>query len=441
MSALRWKIGRAMVSARRLILKNLTITGGIFPLRLGRTSRYVSTIMNRLIPFCLSLLFLAGCAAPLKTTRNTGPWNLPDLEHAPRAEWGARTGLVQEVYYEGEPFRGKPTRVFAYFGRPEGTGPFPAMVLVHGGGGKAFSAWVEHWVKRGYVALAMDTAGHGPNGPLADGGPGQSDESKFRNFPESETREMWTYHAVAAVIRGHSLLAGLPEVDAHRIGITGISWGGYLTCIVTGLDQRLKVAVPVYGCGFLGENSYWKTTSLPKMAPDSRERWLRDFDPSNYLPGVNCPILFLNGSTDFAYPLDSYRASYRLVAPRLRHVSVIVNLPHGHIWTFNEVDQFVDGVLQGGAPPPRLGPQKTEGDVVRAKVVPPTRLNQAFLNYTADSGEWSKRRWETQPAEIKSGVISARLPEARPVVWFLSGIDARGLRVSTEHEELAADTW
>jgi len=29
--------------------------------------------------------------------------------------------------------------------------------------------------------------------------------------------------------------------------VTGISWGGYLTCIVAGIDDRLKAAVPVYG--------------------------------------------------------------------------------------------------------------------------------------------------------------------------------------------------
>ena len=72
------------------------------------------------------------------------------------------------------------------------------------------------------------------------------------------------------------------------------------------------------------------------MRPEARERWLRDFDPSQYLSGVKCPILFLNGTKDFAYPLDSYRASYRLVPAHLRHVSVIPDLPHHHIWTFTE---------------------------------------------------------------------------------------------------------
>ena len=359
------------------------------------------------------------------------------LKQAPAAEWGMRTGLVQEVYYQGEPYHGKPTRVFAYLGRPaSGNGPFPAMVLVHGGGGKAFREWAEHWAKRGYVALAMDTAGCGPNGPLPDGGPGQGDDTKFRDFTEQDVRDMWTYQAVSAVIRGVSLVASLPDVDAHRIGITGISWGGYLTCIVAGLDDRLKVAVPVYGCGFLGDNSAWKAGSLANMSSEARARWLRDFDPSQYLGGVNCPILFLNGSNDFAYPLDSYRASYRLVPARFRHVSIVLNLPHGHIWTFGEVDTFVDSVLRRGTPLPSLGPMIVSGDSVSANVVAPVPIKEAALRFTTETGEWQKRHWQSAPAQVEHGTVSARLPAQRPLVWYLSITDERGLRVSTEHEEL-----
>ncbi len=196
----------------------------------------------------------------------------------------------------------------------------------------------------------------------------------------------------------------------------------------------LKVAVPVYGCGFLGDNSAWKATSLARLRPDARDRWLRDFDPSQYLGGVNCPILFLNGSNDFAYPLDSYRASYRLVPAECRHVSVIRDLPHGHIWTFEEVDVFVDSVLRDGVPLPRLGPMKIDDDLVSAKVVSPLPIKQAALHYTTDTGEWQKRRWQTVPAELKGKTITARLPAQRPVVWYLSVTDERGLRVSTEHE-------
>ena len=394
--------------------------------------------MKKCFLLLAGFVLIHGCATATKSARHHGPWDLTELKKAPVAEWGASTGLVQEVYYQGEPFHGKPTRVFAYLGRPadRSIGKFPAMVLVHGGGGKAFRDWAEHWARRGYVALAMDTAGCGPNGPLPDSGPAQDDASKFHDFTDSDARDMWSYHAVAAVIRGHSLLASLPEVDRARIGITGISWGGYLTCIVAGIDDRLKVAVPVYGCGFLGDNSAWRDGSLARLSPEARARWLTLFDPSQYLGGVRCPILFLNGTTDFAYPLDSYQKSYRLVPPAFRHVNVVVSLPHGHIWTFGEVDQFVDSVQRDDAPLPALRTLKLRDGIATASVETPVPVKKAELHYTTDGGPWQKRRWETAPATLKGKIIQAQLPRQRPLVCYLSVTDDRGLRASTEHEEL-----
>ena len=378
----------------------------------------------------LALVFTAHAA--------DGPWDLAALQQPPHADWGAREGLVQEVFYAGEPLAGKPTRVFAYLARPEGAGPFPAMVLVHGGGGEAFRAWAEHWAKRGYVALAMDTAGHGPGkARLPDGGPGQDDGVKFRAFTDADARDMWTYHAVAAVLRGHSLLASLPEVDRARIGITGISWGGYLTCIVAGIDERLKVAVPVYGCGFLGDNSCWVTTNFDKMPPEQRQQWLRAWDPSSYLAGVRCPILFLNGTNDFAYPLDSYRKSYSLVRPELRHVSILVRMNHGHMWTFGEVDRFVDSILKKGASPPRVAPLVIADGTLRA-AVSGGEVVKAELHFTTDSGPWQKRKWQTAPATWSGGIAYAPLPEQRPFTGYLSVTDAAGLKATSEHVEIAA---
>jgi len=380
-----------------------------------------------------ALVFVAAANA---AARFTGPWDLTALKATPKAEWGERTNLVQSLYYEGEPFNGKPTRIFAYYARPDGPGPFPAMVLVHGGGGKAFAAWAEHWAKRGYCAIAMDLAGNGPAGRLPDGGPDQADTTKFREFTDADAKDLWTYHAVAAVLRGHSLLAARSEVDRNRIGVTGISWGGYLTCIVAGIDDRLKVAVPVYGCGFLHENSVWLEPRISKMTPEQRERWVSLWDPSRYLAGVSCPILFLNGSNDFAYPMDSYKKCYQLVAEGLRKVSVKIKLPHGHIWTFGEVDQFVDSQLKGGEPLATLGAMRIAGESVTTKVTAPVAIAKAEFHFTTDSGPWQKRNWQSVPAQFADGLATANLPAARPLVCYLSVTDSRGVAVSTQHEEL-----
>lgn len=365
----------------------------------------------------------------------SGPWNLPELKQTPKAEFGPADGLVRPVYYAGEPLQGKPTRIFAWYARPAGDGPFPAVVLVHGGQGKAFRDWALHWADRGYAALAMDLNGQGPEGPLPDGGPDQSDETKFRQFEDSGVRDMWSYHAVAAVIRGHSLLAAQLGVDPNRIGITGISWGGYLTCIVAGLDDRLKAAVPVYGCGFLADNSAWTEKWFRPMPAKQRIRWVRNFDPSQYLPNVRCPILFLNSTTDFAYPLDSYRKSYRLVNQHLRTIALIPRLQHGHIWTFPEVDQFMDSKLRDSQTLPQLGPLQTDAGKAKTTVRSTTEIKEAALHYTLDQGAWQKREWKAIPAVLAGESVSAAIPEG-VTAYYLAVRDARGLTVSTEYGQI-----
>ncbi len=429
----------------------------------GRRRRGVQ-INSRVLARCLLVATALGLAEPLVASaadqpggvesratsavadqKFTGPWNLAALKEPPKAEWGEKKGLVQQVYYQGEPWRGRPTRVFAYYGRPEegqgpfpGNGPFPAMVLVHGGGGTAFAEWVELWVKRGYAALAMDLGGCGPDKQrLPDGGPAQDHPAKFRAFQsDEEARELWSYHAVAAVIRGHSLLCSRPEVDPRRIAVTGISWGGYLTCIVAGLDDRFRAAVPVYGCGFLTENSTW-LGEFGKLGPEQTARWAAFYDPSRYLPQVRCPIFFVNGTNDFAYPPDSYKKSVEAV-PGDKLVRIEVNMPHGHQqgWAPKEIGWFVDSVLLGGDPLAKLGPIETAGDTVRAAIESKVRVVSGQLHYTSDSGPWQKRKWQSVAAAVSQGRVEAPLPTARPLVYFLSVADERGATVSTIQAEL-----
>ena len=386
-----------------------------------------------------SWLASAATAQP-PAARNTGPWNLDVLRKVPAATWGAKSGVVQEVYYQGEPLGGKPTRVFAYVARPEKPqGKAPAMVLVHGGGGTAFGEWATLWAKRGYAAIAMDLAGCGPNRQrLPDGGPPQDDSAKFRNFTDAEANQMWTYHAVAAAIRGHSLLASLEEVDPNRTGVTGISWGGYLTCIIAGVDDRFKVAVPVYGCGFLHENSVW-LPRFAEMKPEQRDRWVRLFDPSNYLSGVRCPILFMNGTNDFAYPLDSYQKSYRRVPGQaLVDLRIEVRMPHGHAegWNPKEIGIYVDSIVKGGDPLPRLGPMKTAAGKATASFAAKVAVVRGQLLFTNDDGPWQNRRWESADAKIAGQTVEAPLPAKRPLVCYLSVTDQRGAMVSTGHAVL-----
>lgn len=374
----------------------------------------------------------------------SGPWNMDALRKTPRVEWLDKDGKLRRLLYDAEPYQAKPTRVFAYYAEPaKFEGKLPAMVLVHGGGGTAFPEWAQLWAKRGYIALAMDLAGHGEGRKrLADGGPNQDDAARFM---QNEVKDMWSYHAVAAVILGHSLLRSLPGVDPERIGITGISWGGYLTCIVAGLDDRFKVAVPVYGCGFIHENSAWLPT-FARMTPDWRRTWIDKFDPSRYLEKARMPMLFINGTNDFAYPLDSYQKSYRLVKDR--NLCVTVNMPHGHSqgWAPREIGVFVDQHARKGKPLFRFDSPdvrvERKDSAITVAILQTHEIKTVALHWTTDTSvPWQKRRWQSRDAQRMVGnatdFYTVSLPEDRPLIYFLTSTDERGAVVSTEHEFLA----
>lgn len=367
-------------------------------------------------------------------------WDLDSLHQTPEHNWGETSGLTQEVYFTGERFNGKQTRVFAYVGRPKGDGPFPGIVLVHGGGGAAFQEWAQLWAERGYVSIAMDTSGRGrKRKKLPDGGPEQNDQTKFRNFDVGDTKNMWTYHAIADVILSHSLLLSLPQVDKDRTGVTGISWGGYLTCIVAGVDHRFKAAAPTYGCGFLHDNSVWKEKSFGSMTESSRERWIQLFDPGQHVGRTKSPILFLNGTNDFAYPLDSYRKTIEQVAPELVTTAVQLNLPHGHIFNFPIVKHFMDANLKNKSPLIQLDVLKIIDDQATAKITNGTSAVNSELLYTIDRGPWQQRKWKVLRGKCDDESISAKIPPDRPIAFYLQATDSRGLKTSTTHANLSDD--
>ncbi len=344
------------------------------------------------------------------------------------------------LYYEGPQYKGKADTCVCllcqsghdrFRGRPTKRG-FPGVVLVHGGGGTAFKEWAELWAKRGYAALAMDLAGCGPDKKrLADGGPDQSDDVKFGAI-DQPPQDQWTYQAVADAILAHSLLRSLKEVDAGRTAVTGISWGGYLTCIVAGLDNRFKAAVPVYGCGFLHENSVW-LPRFEKMTPQQRDKWVQLWDPSRYIGSAAMPVFFLDGTNDFAYPLDSYAKTYSLVKGQ-RNIRITVNMPHSHKdgWAPAEIGLFIDEHLRGGKPLPVDSAARED------------RRRSACTSACEDEGRLRRlalhdRDRPDQQTAVADGCgpgegsrITAKAPPAETTIWFLTATDERGAVVSSE---------
>jgi dienelactone hydrolase len=404
------------------------------------------------------------------------PWDLVKLDPAPAHRWLDQTHPIHSLLYTGEPYQDHPTEVFAFYASPatlNGTKPpaggFPAVVLIHGGGGTAFAEWTHLWAKRGYAAIAMDLSGSQPEDPtysdapngektpkpwgknstrtrLPNGGPDHGHPEKFACIHTPTVSDDWPYHAVANVIRAHSLIRSFPDVNPARTAVTGISWGGYTTCIVASVDHRFKAAVPVYGCGFLHEGESVQKPSIDKLG-DHRSDWVTRYDPSNHLPNCRIPILFVNGTNDVHYVLDSYQKSFDRIPHDQKRMRVTVKMPHGHQpgWAPIEIGLFIDSHCLEGKPLPIPGKPIIKGNTVELPcTLNNSSLTKAELHYTTDTGPRSKRNWTTVPATLTFAsltgsvsfthgyTITAPTPPKEANTWFLTLTDDTGSTVSTE---------
>lgn len=390
-----------------------------------------------------------------------GPWDLDALKkNVPTMKWVRQDQPIHSLTYAGEKYQGHDTEVFAFYASPVTLGAsykpgtkFPGVVLIHGGGGTAFADWVHLWAKRGYAAIAMDLSGSRPPDPVFDpktdapvghqsdsklrtrlpnGGPFHGHPEKFDCVLTPDTSDDWPFHAAASVMRAHSLLRSFAEVDAEHTAVTGISWGGYTTCLVALLDDRFKAAVPVYGCGFLHEGESVQKPSIDKLDPEHRALWVKEYDPGSLLPRCRVPILFVNGTNDVHYVLDSYMKSYNVV-PGEKHLRIQVKMPHGHPpgWAPQEIGLFIDSKCRDGKPLPNPGSPGIKGDQIEVACESVTALKKAKLNYTTDTGLRSKREWKSIPATINGNTITAPKPPAEANTWYLSVTDERDAMVST----------
>lgn len=347
-------------------------------------------------------------------------WDIGRLKTTPRTRPFPMEfrGEATPVFLEGEPWRGRKTWCFAYYGLPEWatpTHPAPGIVLAHGGLGTAYPEWVRAWVRRGYAAICVDNCGGLPIRTAdeqwlanPDGGPRGWGRVECADEPKGD---QWVFHAVAAILRSHSFLRSLPGVDTRAIGLTGVSWGGFLACIAAAADDRFAYAAPVYGCGFNHEPG-----GLAAGQPLS-EKWAALWDASAFLPFVKCPMLWVDSTNDFAFAPDRVRRSASL-APVPHVFSTHLRMHHGHTEGERppEILVFANHYARGGADVVRIGPCQFVGDRVKVAFDAAGRtIARAEFLYTADGAAvpWQERRWrfiEAEALDTTAGTVSTALP-------------------------------
>jgi cephalosporin-C deacetylase-like acetyl esterase len=164
-------------------------------------------------------------------------------------------------------------------------------------------AW---FATHGYVALMMDTIE-------------LSEIAGLHRGLLAEKR--WWWHSVGYTpagvetwnaMRVLDYLVTRPEVDATRIGATGISGGGIGTFWIAAADDRIKVAAPVSGMGdatfYAGEDGISRHCDCFFLY--NRARWNWTNISALIAPR---PMLFVNSDNDYYFPMpNNERLSARL---------------------------------------------------------------------------------------------------------------------------------
>ena len=204
----------------------------------------------------------------------------------------------------------------------ERRGPCPAVLYCHWHGGEYGKGKVEVFearhtpeppgaalARRGFAVLAIDAPGFGaregkgPGGAAAPGPTGEAAASKFN---------LWFGRTLWGMLLRDDLIAldylvSRPEIDAQRIGVTGISMGATRTWWLMALDERLRAGVAVacltryqdlIAAGGLNEHGiYYFVPGL-----------LRHFDTEAVVTlAAPRPLLLLNGDRDAGSPVSGIR--------------------------------------------------------------------------------------------------------------------------------------
>jgi len=157
----------------------------------------------------------------------------------------------EEVFYSSGNLR-----IQAHLYKPDGDGPFPAVIYNHGtrDGRERTPAPFPHvgrmLTRAGYAVLVPERRGYGKSDGEIWWKDVGSDQSRLISRLQAETDD---------VFAGIDYLRGLPYVDAKRLAVMGWSFGGVVTMLAAARSTAFLAAVDQAGGALTWDgNSYMR---------------------------------------------------------------------------------------------------------------------------------------------------------------------------------------
>lgn len=227
---------------------------------------------------------------------------------------------------------------------------YPAILDVHGGPratySKAFFHEMQVWASAGYFVFFCNI--HGSNGQGNQYGDlrgryGTVDYEDLMKFTDA-------------------VLAAYPDIDQTRLGITGGSYGGFMTNWVIGHTDRFKAAASQRSI-----SNWLSFEHMSDIAPefcvdqvgvsedDHPEKvWLHS--PLKYVKNVKTPTLFLNSDEDYRCPVEEGMQMFHALLSHGVESRMVVfhgenhelsrsGRPKNRLSRLNEIQNWFDGHL------------------------------------------------------------------------------------------------
>lgn len=222
---------------------------------------------------------------------------------------------------------------------------FPVVICLHGTGGNKSQGDIKRFLYKfstmGIMGIAIDARYHGerlPDSLKGKNGYVQAIIRAWENTDTSHQEHPFYFDTVFDLWKLTDYLTTRPDVQANRIGMTGISMGGIETWMAASVDKRIKVAVPMIGVQSFKwslENDKWQGrvgtikgahVQAAKDLGDSainkqniRQLWNKvvpgitgEFDcPSMIRLFAPRPLLILNSEKDMNCPLPGATIAFK----------------------------------------------------------------------------------------------------------------------------------
>src|SRR5207302_2258085 len=215
--------------------------------------------------------------------------------------------------------------------RVESGKKYPMIVLIHGGPSSAtMPEWPASFGMARAIVATLSSRGYYVLLPNPRGSYGQGEEftgANVKDFGHGDLRDIMA--GVDDAIKKY-------PIDAQRLGVTGWSYGGFMTMWTVTQTQRFRAAVA--GAGIANWQSYYGQNQIDQwMIPffgasvyDDPAVYAKS-SPINFIKNVKTPTLVLVGERDAECPApQSYEFWHALKTLRVP-TQLVVYPDEGHV--------------------------------------------------------------------------------------------------------------